>query len=60
MKDEVKTEHVTLRLKPSVKKLLDELAKRENRSQANLVETLILAAEQLIKGKKRARNEPDN
>jgi len=42
MADETKTEHVTLRLKPSVKKLLTELCKAENRSLANMVETMAL------------------
>lgn len=52
MVDETKTVHVTLRLKPSIKRRLDELAKRENRSAANLLETLILAADKLLKSSK--------
>ena len=42
MKDETKTEHVTVRLKPRVKALAERLSREDNRSLANLIETLIL------------------
>jgi hypothetical protein len=44
---ELKTEHVTIRLRPTIKSALERLAAEENRSIANLIETMVLERERV-------------
>ncbi len=44
---ELKTEHVTIRLRPTIKAALERLAAEENRSIANLLETMVLERERV-------------
>ena len=52
------TDQFKMRIEPQVKKILSSLAKREGRSQSNMVKTLILKEYQAVKMAERT-TQPD-